>query len=160
LFSSLYSMLPSAKSYLHQGGLSPQAAAYAIIGCFLGGVIGIQFVSRVMHHYIPSHVVDCGHSPEEPSDGSPGQQGYTHQSQAKKHVDEQSPLLAERAQHVNPERLQRSVSASGEFAHQGAALDPRPSLPTRVSKLVSGAKSDCRGDGRCFGYSDPCAQGE
>lgn len=160
LFSALYSMLPSARSYLHQGGLSPQAAAYAVIGCFLGGVIGIQFVSRVLHHYIPSDVVDCDHSHDEPSDDCPDQQGSSHESRAKKQFDEQSPLLAKHKQQVNPTGLQRSVSASGALAHQSAALGQRPSMHTRVSKLESGVKSGCRGDGRCFGYSDPCAQGE
>ncbi|KAI4089220.1 MAG: hypothetical protein LQ344_005542 [Seirophora lacunosa] len=151
-------MLPSARSYMHQGGLSPQAAAYAVIGCFLGGVIGIQFVSRVLHHYIPSDVVDCDHSHDEPSDDCPDQQGSSHESRAKKQFDEQSPLLAKHKQQVNPTGLQRSVSASGALAHQSAALGQRPSMHTRVSKLESGVKSGCRGDGRCFGYSDPCAQ--
>ena len=54
-------MLPSAQKYLQSGGLDPSPAAYTTIGCFIGGVIGIQFVSRVLHRYIPSHVVDCDH---------------------------------------------------------------------------------------------------
>ncbi|TKA80986.1 hypothetical protein B0A49_01046 [Cryomyces minteri] len=55
LFSSLYSMLPSAKSALEKGGLSPKEAAWTLVGCFLAGVIGIQIVSRVLHAFMPSH---------------------------------------------------------------------------------------------------------
>ncbi|KAF2456355.1 ZIP zinc transporter-domain-containing protein [Lineolata rhizophorae] len=64
LFSSLYSMLPSAKSSLQKGGHSPKAAAWILIACFIGGVIGIQVVSRILHRYMPSHVVDCDHTHE------------------------------------------------------------------------------------------------
>ncbi|KAI4204986.1 MAG: hypothetical protein LQ348_001228 [Seirophora lacunosa] len=127
-------MLPSARSYLHQGGLSPQAAAYAVIGCFLGGVIGIQFVSRVLHHYIPSDVVDCDHSHDEPSDDCPDQQGSSHESRAKKQFDEQSPLLAKHKQQVNPTGLQRSVSASGALAHQSL----QTSIAIALHKLPEG----------------------
>lgn len=164
-------MLPSAKNYLHQGGLSPQAAAYAVIGCFLGGVVGIQLVSRVMHHYIPSHVVDCDHSHDEPPNNSPeehnhGAHGHqhAHADQRTARRDEQSPLLAEGDQHIKPRATQPYMSASGEVTQKHSQYDRigplgrRPSLQTRVSKLVSGAKSHCEGDGRCFGYSDPCAQ--
>lgn len=66
LFSALYSMLPSAKSSLIDGGFTPKHAAWTLIACFLGGVIGIQVISRIMHHFIPSHVVDCEHTHEEP----------------------------------------------------------------------------------------------
>ena len=37
LFSALYSMLPSANGYLTRSGLMPSAAAYTLMGCFLGG---------------------------------------------------------------------------------------------------------------------------
>src|SRR6266702_8263466 len=58
-------MLPSAKSSLQRGGFSCKAAAWTLIGCFLVGVIGIQVVSRVLHHYIPHSVVDCDHSHDD-----------------------------------------------------------------------------------------------
>ncbi|KAI9799097.1 MAG: hypothetical protein M1833_004291 [Piccolia ochrophora] len=69
LFSALYSMLPSAKTSLKKGGFSPQVAEYILIGCFLGGVIGIQIISRLMHHFIPSHVVDCDHTHDAETEG-------------------------------------------------------------------------------------------
>jgi ZIP family zinc transporter len=65
LFSALYSMLPSAKKSLQEGGYSPKAASWILIVCFIGGVVGIQLISRVLHQYVPSHVVDCEHNHEE-----------------------------------------------------------------------------------------------
>lgn len=170
LFSSLYSMLPSSKRYLTQTGLSPRAAAYVVIGCFLGGVIGIQFVSRVMHHYIPSHVVDCEHSHDDPSENARDKHGHhdhsnlnENTSETNGHANEHSPLLSRKSRKGSLRGLNRSVSAVAgipqkQDSQKKAKLSQRPSLQTRVSKLVSGAKSDCRDDGRCYGYSDPCAQ--
>lgn len=68
LFSALYSMLPSAKSSLIKGGYDSKTASWILIGCFLGGVIGIQIISRVMHHYVPHNVVDCEHHHDDEED--------------------------------------------------------------------------------------------
>ncbi|KAI4146948.1 MAG: hypothetical protein L6R39_003285 [Caloplaca ligustica] len=124
-----------------------------------------------MHHYIPSHVVDCDHSHDGPPQDGPDKHHHGahshhngHASTADGDIDEHSPLLAENDHHSKSKGLQRSMSATGEFArkhHQQDRIAPtngRPSLQTRVSKLVSGAKTDCNGDGRCYGYSDPCAR--
>lgn len=161
-------MLPSAKDYLSQGGLSVPAAAYTVIACFLGGVIGIQAISRLMHHFIPSHVVDCDHSHTEDHSENPGQRAHSPEnstiSQANGHADEQSPLLSHDDKSPIPRILRRSQSALGETRQKRgrpnhiAPLARRPSLQTKVSKLVSGAKSGCDGDGQCYGYSDPCGQ--
>ncbi|RAL60600.1 hypothetical protein DID88_009795 [Monilinia fructigena] len=62
IFSSLYSMLPSSKKYLIQGGHTAHAASWILLGCFAVGFIGIQIVSRLMHQFIPSHVSHCDHS--------------------------------------------------------------------------------------------------
>lgn len=166
LFSSLYSMLPEAKSYLTDGGLAPDAAAYATIGCFVGGVIGIQFVSRLLHQFIPSHVVDCDHSHDE-DDGDGGY--HRHEADHHKqngHATEETPLLLPRGESdlksvVEP----RSRSVAAEMGQRHDALDPailRPSLQTRLttrmSTFVSGAKSPCDEGGPCYGYSEPCGQ--
>ena len=58
-------MLPNAKKYLISGGFSPRAASYLLIALFLGGVVGIQILSRALHSFIPTHIVDCGHTHEE-----------------------------------------------------------------------------------------------
>ncbi|KAI1769027.1 ZIP zinc transporter-domain-containing protein [Hypoxylon sp. FL1150] len=65
LFMSLYSMLPEAKDYLKKGGYSDQTAGFVMMGCFVGGFVGIQILSRLFHQFLPSHVVDCDHSHEE-----------------------------------------------------------------------------------------------
>ena len=58
-------MLPNAKSSLTKGGFTPKEAAWLLIGLFIAGVVGIQVVSRVLHRFIPSHVVDCDHTHDD-----------------------------------------------------------------------------------------------
>lgn len=55
-------MLPESKGYLEDAGWPDQAAGLVMMACFIGGFIGIQVVSRLLHQFIPSHVVDCDHS--------------------------------------------------------------------------------------------------
>jgi ZIP family zinc transporter len=62
MFSSLYSMLPESKSYLKDDNWHDQEAGFLVMGCFIGGFFGIQAVSRLLHSYMPSHVVDCDHT--------------------------------------------------------------------------------------------------
>ncbi|KAL7822118.1 ZIP zinc transporter domain-containing protein [Trichoderma gracile] len=62
LFSSLYSMLPESKEYFEQEGWSDQAAGLVMMLFFALGFLGIQAVSRFLHQFMPSHVVDCDHS--------------------------------------------------------------------------------------------------
>lgn len=70
IFSALYSMLPSSKRYLERAELSAQKAAWMLLGFFILGFVGIQIISRFLHHYMPSHVVDCHHSHDEISKGN------------------------------------------------------------------------------------------
>jgi ZIP family zinc transporter len=65
LFSALYSMLPSAMRYLEKDEWEPQAAGFLMMACFVGGFFGIQIISRALHQYMPSHVVDCDHTHKE-----------------------------------------------------------------------------------------------
>src|SRR5690242_2514005 len=65
MFSSLYSMLPESKGYLEDEDWSDQSAGFLITGCFVCGFIGIQAVSRILHQYMPSHVVDCDHTHDD-----------------------------------------------------------------------------------------------
>lgn len=55
-------MLPSARTYLRRAGYSQQAAGLILMACFVAGWLGIQAVSRLLHKFMPSHVVDCNHS--------------------------------------------------------------------------------------------------
>lgn len=36
-----------------------------MMGCFIGGFFGIQAVSRLLHQFMPTHVVDCDHTHKE-----------------------------------------------------------------------------------------------
>ena len=162
-------MLPEAKSYLNDGGLAPNAAAYATIGCFLGGVGGIQLFSRLLHHYIPSHVVDCDHSHNDDNGNEDlDHENHHHGSHGHKRngtVTEETPLLAShdvsdlkaipevRPGSVAPEMDQRHDSL--DLAVRRPSLQTR--LTTRMSTFVLGAKS-CDEGGPCFGYSEPCGQ--
>ncbi|KAI1102956.1 Zinc/iron permease [Jackrogersella minutella] len=65
MFMSLYSMLPEAKDYLKKGGFPDQTAGFILMGCFVGGFVGIQMLSRLFHQCLPSHVVDCDHSHDD-----------------------------------------------------------------------------------------------
>ncbi|KAF4121146.1 zinc transporter, ZIP family [Geosmithia morbida] len=55
-------MLPESKSYLKRDGWSDQPAGLIMMVGFIAGFFGIQTISRLLHRYIPSHVVDCTHS--------------------------------------------------------------------------------------------------
>ena len=164
-------MLPEAKNYLHDGGLAPDAAAYVTIGCFLGGVVGIQIFSRLLHHYIPSHVVDCDHSHDQENGDhqSDHDDDHHHDSHSHKHnnnVTEETPLIPphdETGLKTIPDS--RSRSAAAEIDQRLDNQDPairRPSLQTRLtnrmSSLVSRGKRSCDEGGPCFGYSEPCGQ--
>nr|POE59315.1 zinc-regulated transporter 3 [Quercus suber] len=138
LFSSLYSMLPSAKRSLESGGFSSTGAAWTLIACFLGGVLGIQVISRVMHSFIPSHVVDCEHQHDESArdpESHPGSESSDHtHTHAKGHRHEQSEVrrptksrqqsLLRRMDHGDSERKIRNGGRAqiGELASNGFAL--------------------------------------
>lgn len=149
LFSALYNMLPSAKASLQKGGFPPKTAAWILIGCFLGGVIGIQAVSRLLHRFIPSHIVDCDHSHEVEDDDKAAEEGRTLQPRASSGATFTT----------------TSHQADGET--EPAAPDERvlhrtPSLhmqlSQKVNQLVSKTKRFCDDSGRCHGFSDPCGK--
>ena len=160
-------MLPSSKSSLVKGGFSPKAAALTLIACFIAGAAGIQILSRILHRYIPSHVVDCHHTHEDEEvqeppkhdhsiNGNPRHElkGHSHRSRARSqhslngHI---SPIRARRFS-WNSEHHDRQVDDQGNLH--------RPPLhsqfSSKVSQLVSNHKAFCDEDGQCYGYTDPC----
>lgn len=165
-------MLPQAKGYLQGGGLGPSAAAYATIGGFLGGVVGIQIVSRILHHYIPSHVVDCDHAHEDVVEDDESENPHSHDqnltSKQTELAQEQTPLLSRPEPRFKPDIGPRSQSAAmiQDFSRADVPSDPptrtpttmqiRPTFTQRVSTFVTGAKASCDEGGPCYGYSDPC----
>jgi len=165
-------MLPSAKDYLVDGGLSPGVSAYVIIGCFIGGVIGIQLISRVLHHFIPSHVVDCDHT-HEGHDGEDGeenmpenklraQNGDAHAEHGS--ISEDTPLLSradlgsDLIDHPRSASACDGINSKPSVGSDTVPSSRRPNFQTRLTGLVKGRKASCIQDGPCHGYSDPCAQ--
>lgn len=159
-------MLPSARKSLIDGDLSPSAASWVLIACFIGGVFGIKILTKVFHRFLPSHAVDCHHTHEDES--SPGGElqdehhGHAHgrahsHGDHSKHTDgaaETTPLLS----HAGS-----STSSQHEMSerHETDSL-VKPSLHARVASAVSLAiastRRSCGVDGPCHGYSDPCGE--
>ena len=150
-------MLPSSKNSLVKSGMSPAVAAATMIGCFLGGVIGIQALSYVLHRFIPSHVVDCEHahkSEEEEED-----KGQEDDIESQDLTDER-PLLSRDDyesslhQHSRPKAVSEITQRPGA-PRLGFQQTRRPSLQA-LRSFVSNTKSRCDEGGPCFGYSNPC----
>lgn len=59
-------MLPTSKKYFIQSGYSHQTAGVMMVVWLVVGFLGIQIVSRLVHRFFPSHVVDCDHNHKEP----------------------------------------------------------------------------------------------
>ncbi|KAG0647739.1 Vacuolar membrane zinc transporter [Hyphodiscus hymeniophilus] len=180
IFSALYSMLPSSKNYLIDAGFIPSTAAWILLGCFMGGFVGIQIVSRFLHHYIPSHVEQCDHTHKE-SFAAHGHGG--HMSRTGSHArgrptshsgqfdgatnsrnSETSPLLSENGSSERPKLpsgKNKSKSHRKDRSRSRVAFERRPSMmevPARVMSFVKDRKNNCDEGGPCFGYTDPCGQ--
>jgi zinc transporter, ZIP family len=137
VFSALNSMLPSAKHYLQNAGYSDQAAGFALMACFIGGFVGIQTVSRLIHRYMPSHVVDCGHTHEDKD------------NHAHEHAHEHSCGGSRTPSHVSRPRLSRSHSAEAELPsvmENGHAAESTPLLGSgRISNGYPDVPSGSQG---------------
>ncbi|TIA70128.1 Zinc/iron permease [Aureobasidium pullulans] len=176
LFSALFSMMPSAKSSLQKGGMSPKAAAWTLIGCFLAGALGIQVISRLAHLFMPSHVVDCEHSHDEESavkepteeDGQVRHEQAHPPSHDRSHGGSNA-AYKQHGEHVHVQRpkisARKSTSAAADengsaTLPPGKSLSRRPSLQARLSQTLSSiasrSKSSCDCDGPCYGFSEPC----
>ena len=168
-------MLPSAKKSLEAGGLSPKASSWALVISFLVGGIGIQAFSRVLHHHMPSHVVDCdhGHDKEEAINSK-----YSSLEQRPRPVrlkTKQSQLPTWRQDTAQPkhstgeqdeaqskpcETLDGSSSQVSEDDKRGDILR-RPSLQTQLSskvvRILSSKKSSCEQGTNCRGFTGICS---
>lgn len=178
LFSSTYNMLPSAKESLVDGGMSSKAASWVLILCFIVGAVGIQILSRILHHFIPSHVVDCEHSHDdhgedhkERHDGRAASRGSRRSRFARKASQSLSdgwPSAEpdeERQQSYFPDASTRSEGPTCDTAMMnGVSIgdQTRPSIPDRVkstlSKLSMGSGDACKGNshGACRGFTETC----
>lgn len=140
IYSALYSMLPSSMRYLTRGGVAPQAAGFIMMACFVGGFGGIQIVSRIIHQFIPSHVVDCDHSHDEPMKGEDDGDSHSHGQLSRSHSRRMSgrrPSIHAAATTPAPEATGGPTEATpllppvvGENGHAHAAP---PSLTRQLS---------------------------
>ncbi|KAF1964179.1 hypothetical protein BU23DRAFT_585691 [Bimuria novae-zelandiae CBS 107.79] len=154
IFSSLYSMLPSAKSYLQKGGLSPRVATLTLTGSFLLGAAGIALLSQVVHRLAPHSVVPCEHDDGDEEEGKDGDihAGHNHSHPNSRPMEEQWNSQVERS---------HSSYGGTDQNHCPGNQARRPLLHTqissKVSQLVTGSKNFCDEDGKCYGFSDPCS---
>ncbi|KAH6625047.1 Zinc/iron permease [Chaetomium sp. MPI-SDFR-AT-0129] len=183
LFSALYSMLPSAMRYLLKDNWEENKAGLIMMGCFVGGFFGIQIVSRVLHQYMPSHVVDCDHTHDHYHDEEEGlshdhnvlskQSSHTHHENGhtpKPNATEITPLLSgdpPRNGHIHTELVESEAAPAAEAVthfhgtqRRASTQIKRPAAKphNRVLSFFKDTKANCDEDGPCFGYSDPCGQ--
>jgi ZIP family zinc transporter len=148
-------MLPSAKKYLEEGGLTPKAATFTLMGCFLAGALGISVLSQILHRYIPHSVVDCDHEHGDEEEGNvkDAEADHVHQpmqeqSNGLSHVDGHPEAHAHRSYGTNNENFNPTPPARRPSLHNA--------ISSKVSQLVTGSKKLCDENGQCFGYSDTC----
>ncbi|KAK3943044.1 zinc-regulated transporter 3 [Diplogelasinospora grovesii] len=133
LFSALYSMLPSAMRYLTKGEWDKQTAGFIMMGCFVGGFFGIQIVSRFVHQFMPSHVVDCDHTHEDIlEDGHPESRSrrMSRSSRSRHSV----PRIPSHASTVRSQPCMTEVNSS--------ATESTPLLPTESSEQNGHVRPD------------------
>jgi ZIP family zinc transporter len=171
--------------YLAKDEWDQQTAGFLMMGCFVGGFFGIQGISRVLHQYMPSHVVDCDHThddlpDEEHADHHVHRQRSMPRISSRSGVDahphmvevtESTPLLPSETQpngHVHSEVLNCDSAVVGEAVTHFHGTQGRPSVDlrrpsmmqvgSRVMSFFKDTKPNCDQDGPCYGYSDPCGQ--
>lgn len=154
IFSSLYSMLPSAKKYLITGGLTPRSATLILVACFMIGAFGISVLSSILHKYIPHTVVDCDHEHGDDEEGKVEDEeaGFRPQSP-------EDQIRAQVQSNGHNEAIDHSHEVHRDHHNPGLPAR-RPSLhkslSSKVSQLVSGHQKLCDETGQCYGYSDTC----
>ncbi|KAI9370579.1 Zinc/iron permease [Aspergillus egyptiacus] len=161
LFTSLYSMLPTAREYLMKAGWSPSRSAYALIGLFIAGVIGIRALSALLHKFLPSHVVDCAHSHEHSSphhaDLERGKSAHHPWAPRKPNgASERTPLLS-RSNKSTPAVV--GVAATERPVNGLARSGPEPwrvRLGRRLGGFIGVSKAHCDENGPCYGFSQRC----
>lgn len=173
MFSALYDMLPSAKKYLIKSGYSTSKASWLLLGGFLGGIVGIQIISRVLHLWIPHHAVDCDHSHEDGKAPSGHDHSHVHNhdhthshthapAEQSERASEATPLIPPEGQ-IPKRSTTFKLSGDGAKDRRWSTYSRRPSMmeiPSRVMSFVKDrpAKPNCDSTGPCFGFSDPCGQ--
>ena len=132
-------MLPSSKIYLINGGFTPQAAAWTLLGCFMAGFVSIQFISRFLHHYIPSHVEHCDHDNEHKDveyGHDHGHDGHNSRRNSHGHYGRSRPVSnGSQLDGASKSKFSDTTEASPLLSGTGAPI--RPSLQTNGSNRKS-----------------------
>ncbi|CAL5875172.1 uncharacterized protein PFLUO_LOCUS9476 [Penicillium psychrofluorescens] len=160
LFTSLYSMLPTSKEYLARAGFSSTTAAYLLTGLFLAGIIVIRIVSGFIHRFIPSHVVDCAHTHDEPETDPERGDGRRHGHHSHGNT-EHTPLLRPpepRSSKSTPAVVQRPNRDDWQVTDTASRESLRAIVTRRFSSLMGGAKPLCDENGPCYGFSQTCGR--
>ena len=149
------------------------------IGFFMAGVIGLSFVSEILHRCLPSSIVHCEHGTKESEheahhqdegfasdidDDNVDEHGpHEHYHDINEHILE-PPAITTQQSDGNTHTQPPMSEATPLLQHQHPQTTPRaPSLKLRLSgsvaSLVTG-KGMCvaTGDGKCYGYTEapPC----
>ncbi|EEA26022.1 Zinc transporter [Talaromyces marneffei ATCC 18224] len=179
VFSSLYSMLPTAKKYLSRSGLSDFVAAFTLIGLFLAGVVGISIFTHIAHRYIPSHVVDCTHTHESHDrDLEQGDEEERHRHHQHEHGDGHSSHyhdLPKDPGETNGQTTEANEQTSLLHNHNRRPVQTLTTKSTggipfrtfyhdsvgrtfgrRVTQFLRLTKEVCDENGPCYGFSQTC----
>ena len=161
-------MLPSAKKSLEEGGLSSKTAAWVLILCFIVGAVGIQLISRIIHKYIPSHVVNCEHSHDEEDHDHKEHDRSRANSHGSKRVRPSHTELHHPGQAPTSDieaQANNNPTHPPDSAHsEGGKQAQRPGLQRRLTKTLSmlslKPRDDCACDdyGPCRGFTETCQE--
>lgn len=145
IFSALYSILPSSLRYLLKADIEPKKASWILLGCFAGGFIGIQTISRFLHHYMPSHVVDCDHTHAETPNYSSRQTSHSVAPTLHAHSDGHVHPHTEPHRHSHSHsRVHTHDSRHSSHAHAHAHNHASESTPLLTGGRIRGRSVDQR----------------
>lgn len=158
------------------GGFSSQATSWILISCFVLGGIGIQTFSRILHRYIPSHVVDCDHAhvDGEVQDSRNGSLSHRPRpvrvktnrlhlpSWEQASMDAASPVFDGPRKYVDDTYGTADRGSHPMIDGEGPEdLVRRPSMQAQLSakvlKMVSTTESQCNQGTKCRGFSGVCS---
>ena len=158
-----------------------QAASWTLILCFTLGGIGIQVFSRILHRFMPSHVVDCDHTHADGEiqngrNSRTGNGSIDHRprpvrvgtkrlrlpSWRQDSMEETSPSSGgpRKCSTIGAGGVERRSQPTVDDERRGR-LVRRPSMQAQLSakvlKIVSTTESKCDQGTKCRGFSGICS---
>lgn len=133
---------------------------------FLGGILGLQLVSELLHRCLPSSIVECeSHSHSSKRDDRhihhhDVEEGHDDHDHDHDDHDEERGLLNGHGHGDGRRNGQRQVRIDTEetpLLSRNNTLSRRPSLTNLITRSMSNLVKKCD-NGRCYGYTDnrPC----